>query len=129
MSAEPSELSPGGKTGEDAVQQGLADKRAEDKERSQFDYIIVGSGAGGGPLAARLVYAGKRVLVIEAGSGVGGARERIGELRDAGNVRTCPVAQIGRRGCRCAVRAACLADADQGATTRPEGRAKVRGSG
>ncbi len=35
---------------------------------SQFDYIIVGSGAGGGPLAARLALAGCRVLVIEAGS-------------------------------------------------------------
>jgi choline dehydrogenase-like flavoprotein len=42
----------------------------------QYDYIIVGSGAGGGPLAARLAFAaaqpdsaihGKRVLVIEAG--------------------------------------------------------------
>lgn len=35
---------------------------------SDFDYIIVGSGAGGGPLAARLAQGGKRVLVIEAGS-------------------------------------------------------------
>ncbi|WP_158222519.1 GMC oxidoreductase [Rhodopirellula sp. MGV] len=34
----------------------------------EFDYIIVGAGAGGAPLAARLVQAGKRVLVIEAGS-------------------------------------------------------------
>lgn len=33
-----------------------------------FDYIIVGSGAGGGPLAARLAEAGKRVLLLEAGS-------------------------------------------------------------
>ena len=40
---------------------------AETPETSKFDYIIVGSGAGGGPLAARLVLAGKRVLVIEAG--------------------------------------------------------------
>ena len=33
-----------------------------------FDYIIVGSGAGGGPLAARLALTGFKVLVIEAGA-------------------------------------------------------------
>jgi len=36
-----------------------------------FDYIIVGSGAGGGPLAARLAIAGRSVLLIEAGVGMG----------------------------------------------------------
>ncbi len=35
----------------------------------EFDYIIVGSGAGGGPFASRLAQNGFRVLVIEAGSG------------------------------------------------------------
>ena len=36
-------------------------------ETTPFDYIIVGSGAGGAPLACRLARAGMRVLVLEAG--------------------------------------------------------------
>ena len=38
---------------------------------SGYEYIVVGSGAGGGPLAARLALAGKRVLLLEAGDDVG----------------------------------------------------------
>lgn len=37
------------------------------RETTPFDYVVVGSGAGGGPLAARLALEGRRVLVIEAG--------------------------------------------------------------
>lgn len=40
---------------------------AGDPSKTTIDYIVVGSGAGGGPLAARLARAGMRVLVLEAG--------------------------------------------------------------
>src|SRR5215510_2366304 len=36
-------------------------------ERPEFDYIVIGSGAGGGPVAANLAKAGFRVGLIEAG--------------------------------------------------------------
>lgn len=43
-------------------------EQAGDPEATPFDYIVIGSGAGGGPLAARLALGGRRVLLIEAGS-------------------------------------------------------------
>jgi choline dehydrogenase len=38
-----------------------------DADASEWDYVIVGSGAGGATLAARLVEAGQRVFLLEAG--------------------------------------------------------------
>jgi choline dehydrogenase-like flavoprotein len=40
---------------------------ATDPVKTPVDYIVVGSGPGGAPLAARLARAGMRVLVLEAG--------------------------------------------------------------
>ena len=40
---------------------------AQDPTTTPFDYVVVGSGAGGGPLAAKLAEQGHTVLVIEAG--------------------------------------------------------------
>ena len=40
------------------------------EDSTPFDFIVVGSGAGGAPLAARLIERGFRVLVIEMGPGL-----------------------------------------------------------
>lgn len=40
-------------------------------ELSGYEYVVVGSGAGGGPLAARLALAGHKTLLIEAGDDQG----------------------------------------------------------
>ena len=43
-----------------------------DGETGSYEYIIVGSGAGGGPLAANLAIGGHSVLLLEAGDDQGG---------------------------------------------------------
>ena len=45
-----------------------AAEEGEPELAASYDYIIVGSGAGGGPVAAKLARAGRRVLLIEAGA-------------------------------------------------------------
>ncbi len=50
-------------------------KNLDGIETKTFEYIVVGSGAGGGPLAANLARQGHSVLLLEAGKETGGKTE------------------------------------------------------
>ncbi|KJZ76976.1 hypothetical protein HIM_03853 [Hirsutella minnesotensis 3608] len=49
----------------------LASSAVAAVELTGYDYIVVGAGAGGGPLAARLALAGHKTLLIDAGDDQG----------------------------------------------------------
>jgi ribulose 1,5-bisphosphate synthetase/thiazole synthase len=43
----------------------------QENSTADYDYVVIGSGAGGGPLASRLAIGGAKVLLIEAGDDQG----------------------------------------------------------
>lgn len=45
----------------------MSEKLAREPRQNHYDYIVIGTGAGGGPVAANLARGGYRVLVLEAG--------------------------------------------------------------
>ncbi|KAI0202344.1 hypothetical protein F4808DRAFT_421240 [Astrocystis sublimbata] len=46
-------------------------------DNPEYDYVVVGSGPGGGPVAANLAEAGYKVLLIDAGGDSGNATEEV----------------------------------------------------
>ena len=51
--------------------QASSGSNAGEPEAQTFDYIVVGAGAGGGPLSCRLARLGAKVLLIDAGQYTG----------------------------------------------------------
>ncbi|KAI1853949.1 hypothetical protein JX266_001090 [Neoarthrinium moseri] len=58
-----------------AVAGAVSSQTAGSTAETTYDYVVVGSGPGGGPLAARLAIAGKKVLLVEAGGDPGNLTE------------------------------------------------------
>lgn len=58
-------------TGEATQESGCAGAKCDDIDPDAFEFIVIGSGAGGGPLAANLARNGHRVLLLEAGEDAG----------------------------------------------------------
>ncbi|KAJ5675771.1 CAZyme family AA3 [Penicillium macrosclerotiorum] len=50
-----------------------SDDASSGASTTEYDYVVVGSGPGGGPLAARLAIAGYKVLLLDAGDDQGNA--------------------------------------------------------
>lgn len=46
-------------------------------DAAEYEYVVIGSGPGGGPLAARLALAGHKVLLIEAGGDHNGVNQTV----------------------------------------------------
>ncbi|KAJ5779133.1 hypothetical protein N7457_006853 [Penicillium paradoxum] len=53
------------------------DNKTTTANNPNYDYVVVGSGPGGGPLAARLAIAGYKVLLLDAGDDQGNATQQI----------------------------------------------------
>src|ERR1044072_9326821 len=100
----------------------------------EWDYVIVGSGAGGGTLAARLVESGVRVFLTEAGRGAGVGRAGRGS-RPAWSNRACECfcsrrvamrVSVGRHGCPTTT--TCQASMRTPVRTRPGGGISMCGT-
>lgn len=59
------------------TQRRSSNETATEETSADYDYIVVGSGPGGGPLAARLAIAGFKVLLLDAGDDQGNATRQM----------------------------------------------------
>ena len=82
-----------------------------------FDYVVIGAGAGGGVVAARLAEAGKRVLVLEAGDDPAKSRDERPPTRP---LRRASVLQLRRPSSRAVARAARSATSSTFASSIPD---------